>query len=191
MKHVKLYEEFVETNLSESEIDFLNEIELINELSLKSVGVKSFLRVMYSNIDIVKKMGFRSFKDLVAYIKGNDLEDWDELRDEAKGYGLVITESTTTLNEAKKLDRDAFMALLKDKYKFNFIRTTEEFDGSNGGVWVSGEDGQSLGGKRIFNYYAEGSAYELGVLKRFEQAINKLGWYSEWYDTGTMMIWPE
>ena len=36
----------------------------------------------------------------------------------------------------------------------------------------------------------EGSAYDLGVLKKFEDAINKLGWYSEWYDAGTMNIWP-
>ena len=93
------------------------------------------------------------------------------------------------LNEAK-LNREKFMDLLDSKYGFK-SRTTEEFDGSKGGVWVSGEDGQSLGGKRIFNYYAEGKAYELGVLVKFEQAINKLGWYSEWYDTGTMMLWPE
>lgn len=102
---------------------------------------------------------------------------------------VKVTESV--VNEAKQLNRDEFMALLDQKYGFNFVRTTEEFDGSNGGVWVSGENSESLGGKRIYNYYGgTGAAYELGVLKRFETAINKLGWYSEWYDPGTVMIWP-
>jgi hypothetical protein len=97
----------------------------------------------------------------------------------------------SVINEAKTLDRDEMMVHLEDKYKFSFIRTTEEFDGAEGGIWLSGENGESLGGKRIYNYYGEGSAYDLGVLKKYETAINKLGWYSEWYDTGTVMIWPE
>jgi hypothetical protein len=94
------------------------------------------------------------------------------------------------INEAKQLDRDEMMVHLEDKYKFPSVKTTEEFDGAEGGIWVSGENGVSLGGKRIYNYYGEGSAYDLGVLKKYEDAINKLGWYSEWYDAGTVMIWP-
>jgi hypothetical protein len=94
-----------------------------------------------------------------------------------------------TINEAKTLDRDDMMTYLEDKYGFR-ARTTEEFDNSTGGIWVSGEDGQSIGGKRIYSYYSEGKAYEFGVLVRYEKAINKLGWYSEWYDAGTVMIWP-
>lgn len=94
------------------------------------------------------------------------------------------------INEAKELDRDAFITLLKDKYKFTFVRTSEDFDGSKGGIWTSGESSPLLGGKKIYNYYGEGSAYDLGVLKKFENTINGLGWYSEWYDAGTIMIWP-
>lgn len=94
------------------------------------------------------------------------------------------------LTEAKTLDRDDMMVHLEDKYKFGRVRPTEEFDGAEGGIWVSGENGEALGGKRIYDYYASGAAYELGVLKKYEQAINKLGWYSEWYDAGTVMIWP-
>lgn len=95
-----------------------------------------------------------------------------------------------SVTEATKLDRDAMMVQLEDKYKFR-TRPTEEFDGAKGGIWVSGENGETLGGKRIYDYYAQGSAYELGVLKKFEAAINKLGWYSEWYDAGTVMIWQD
>ena len=82
------------------------------------------------------------------------------------------------------------MDTLEKKYGFNFVRPSEEFNGSKGGVWVSGENGETLGGKTIYSYYASGPAYELGVLKKYEDAINKLGWYSEWNDPGTVMIWP-
>jgi hypothetical protein len=112
-----------------------------------------------------------------------------DLSKEFKGDKFTYT-NEAFINEDKKLDRDAFIALLKDKYKFTFVRTSEDFDGSKGGIWTSGESSPLLGGKKIYNYYGEGSAYDLGVLKKFEDAINKLGWYSEWYDAGTMNIWP-
>lgn len=72
--------------------------EALNEISLSSVGARSFLRAMYTNADVIKKLGFNSFKDLVAYIKSNDLHDWDELRDEARELGVVITESEDFVN---------------------------------------------------------------------------------------------
>lgn len=67
--------------------------EALNEISLSSAGVKSFLTAMYTNADAIKKLGFKSFKDLVGYIKSNDLHDWDDLRAEVKELGIVIAES--------------------------------------------------------------------------------------------------
>lgn len=106
----------------------------------------------------------------------------------SRGGYMVVFESV--INEAKELSREEMMDILKNKYKFPFVKTTEEFDGSEGGIWTAGESSPLLGGKKIYNYYGQGAAYELGVLKKFEQAIDKLGWYSEWYDAGTVMIWP-
>ena len=67
--------------------------EALNEISLSSAGVRSFLRAMYTNADVIKKLGFNSFKDLVSYVKSNDLRDWDELRAEVEELGIVIAES--------------------------------------------------------------------------------------------------
>jgi hypothetical protein len=108
----------------------------------------------------------------------------------ARLYNFLNSVEESIVYESAYIERDQMMNILETKYKFPFVRTTEEFDGSKGGIWTSGESSPVLGGKKIYNYYAEGAAYELGVLKRFEQAINKLGWYSEWHDAGTMMIWP-
>ena len=79
--------------------------EALNEISLSSVGVRSFLRAMYTNADVIKKLGFKSFKDLVSYVKSNDLQDWDELRAEVKELGIVIAES---LDEGKELTQEEY-----------------------------------------------------------------------------------
>lgn len=161
--------------------------ELIDDLDLgaddlpkwiyvASLHDKSFPKKKEAILDLLKKI--KDAKKSVSINVASDKPFQNE---------IVFEEF---INEAKELDRDAFIALLKDKYKFTFVRTTEDFDGSKGGVWTSGESSPSLGGKKIYNYYGSGAAYELGVLKKFEDTINKLGWYSEWYDAGTMMIWP-
>jgi uncharacterized protein (DUF302 family) len=75
--------------------------EILNELHLSSAGVKDFLRAVYnSNTSILQKLNFKNFRGLTDYIKGSDIEEFDELRDEARAAGLILAEST--LNEAKK-----------------------------------------------------------------------------------------
>lgn len=104
-------------------------------------------------------------------------------------FNVVIKESK--LIKEAKMDRDDFIDHLKMKFSLDFVSTTEEFNGSEGGVWVSGESGDVYKGKIIYDYYSEDHKnYELGVLNKFEKQINKIGWYSEWYDAGTVMIWP-
>lgn len=142
---------------------------------------------------IIKNLGFDDTDDnfeRIADHLGNSADEDDNIPEDKdlvnELFGLL---ESVSVNEAKTMDRDDMMTYLEDKYGFR-ARTTEEFDNSSGGIWVSGEDGQSIGGKRIYSYYSEGKAYEFGVLVRYEKAINKLGWYSEWYDAGTVMIWP-
>jgi hypothetical protein len=101
-------------------------------------------------------------------------------------YQSVIAEGV--VNEAKT-SLDDMMKWIENSMKF--VRTSEEFDGNDGGIWVSGENGDRYKGKRIYDYYSEDPKnYELGVLKDWEKELNKRGWYSEWYDAGTVMIWP-
>jgi hypothetical protein len=110
---------------------------------------------------------------------------------EAEDLPFDVTIKESVLVKEAKMDRDDFIDHLKMKFSIDFVSTTEEFNGSEGGVWVSGEAGDVYKGKIIYNYYSEDyKNYELGVLNKFEKQINKIGWYSEWYDAGTVMIWP-
>jgi hypothetical protein len=86
--------------------------------------------------------------------------------------------------------REKMMELLEAKYPQMFLRTTEEFDGGKGGIWTSGEDG--LAGKdgfALFNYYAEGKRYQFGVHTEIYEFLEGHGWYAEWYDCGTIMLY--
>jgi hypothetical protein len=71
----------------------------------------------------------------------------------------------------------------------DFVETTENFSGAEGGIWLSGENGDEYNGHTIYSYYAQGKAYELGVLNEWEEKLNKWGWYSQWYDCGTIMLY--
>ena len=94
----------------------------------------------------------------------------------------------SVVNE-KKLDRDDMIAWI-EKY-MDFVRTTEEFNGSQGGIWVSGENGDEYKGRVIYDYYSEDYKNRtFGVDNKWEKELNKRGWYSEWHDAGTSMIWP-
>jgi hypothetical protein len=94
-----------------------------------------------------------------------------------------------TLNE-KKEDRDGMMKFIKKH--MSFVGTSEDFNGSEGGIHVSGENyDDEFKGKQIYDYYSEDyKNREFGVLNSWEKELNKRGWYSEWYDAGTVMIWP-
>ena len=100
----------------------------------------------------------------------------------------AFAESAEPITE-KKLDRDDMIKWI-EKY-MDFVRTTEEFNGSEGGIWVSGENMDEYKGRVIYDYYSEDYKNRtFGVDNRWEKELNKRGWYSEWHDAGTSMIWP-
>ena len=89
--------------------------------------------------------------------------------------------------------RDQVIKLLETKYPRMFLKTSEEFNGAEGGIWTSGED-QLLAKdySPLFDYYVEDYArYDIGVHKEIGELLEKQGWYAEWYDAGTVMLWPE
>ena len=97
-------------------------------------------------------------------------------------------EFESIVNEAKVMDRDAMIEWLEETV--DFARYSEDFNGNEGGIWICGECGDTYKGKRIYDYYSEDyKKYELGVLATWEKELNKRGWYSEWYDAGTVMLW--
>lgn len=100
-------------------------------------------------------------------------------------------QTESIVNEAKTLTRDELMDLLENKYKIKTVRTSEEFNGQTEGIWVAGDNEEELSGNRMFDYYNRSAKYTNGVLKQLRTAVEKTGWWFEWNDPGTIMIWPK
>ena len=86
----------------------------------------------------------------------------------------------------KATDRDI---LIKNLEKKGIIVRgySEEFRQSyKDGIWISAEETEN---EFFFDYYAMRSTFELGVRNTLNVFLELRGWYAEWYDAGTVMIW--
>jgi hypothetical protein len=80
----------------------------------------------------------------------------------------------------------AMMTALKGK-GVKVSGTASEFYGakaSNEGIWVAAEYTPSL-----FDYYSSAWGDTFGVEPKLNQMVEDNGWYFEWHDAGTMMVW--
>ena len=89
------------------------------------------------------------------------------------------------MKTTKAMDREL---LIKNLEKKGLIvrGTTEEFNGYEGGIWISAEEEAN---EFYFDYYAMSKSYELGVRVTLDDFLAKRGWYAEWHDPGTIMLW--
>ena len=80
----------------------------------------------------------------------------------------------------------AMMTALKAK-GVHVCGTTDEFYGEkndNNGIWVAAEYTPEL-----FDYYSEYWMDTFGVKPSLNKVVENAGWYFEWHDAGTMMVW--
>lgn len=80
------------------------------------------------------------------------------------------------------------MDLLK-KRGVHVCGTDDDFYGRDGGlwsegIWISGESTPQL-----FDYYSSTWANTFGVEPKINAMVEKHGWYFQWYDPGTMMLY--
>lgn len=69
----------------------------------------------------------------------------------------------------------------------NVVGTTDDFynsENQNVGIWVAADSTPSL-----FNYDSREWLDTFGVKPSLNKVVEDSGWYFEWYDPGTMMIW--
>lgn len=102
---------------------------------------------------------------------------------------IIVKQNNNTMAKT----REQMMTTLKTKYPKLFVNTTEEFNGNEGGIWMCGEDYEVVDRKdnRIFDYYSDSSSYDIGVIYHLNRWANRNGWWFEWNDPGTIMMWPD
>jgi hypothetical protein len=90
------------------------------------------------------------------------------------------------------MNRDEMMEWIEGQLPSHaMVRTSEQFNGMKNGIWMSGEDCDvTYKGEEIYSYYSgDHENRTFGVLNSWEKELNDRGWYSEWYDAGTIGIW--
>jgi hypothetical protein len=93
---------------------------------------------------------------------------------------------------SRVISRESMINKLERAYPEMKCMLTEDFNGSEGGIWLSAEDGiTDRNGSLLFDYWAgdEGGKRQLGVIAHLERFANRNGWFFEWNDAGTIMLW--
>jgi hypothetical protein len=155
-------------------------------------ALKSIIDKIKDDEDVVKFMKLTpsqqrgKFRSLIA----------TKLNDEELEYLNKINRShfqtESVVNEAKNLTREELVKILQTKYALNFTKDSEEFDGEEGGIWLGGSEGKVMpdGKTEMFNYYHGGSKFPQGINKDFANFLAKRGWYGQFADPGTVLLWP-
>jgi hypothetical protein len=89
-------------------------------------------------------------------------------------------------------ERDNLMDLIEDQFDITFMRTSEEFNGHPGGIWISGENGDTnKDGMILIDYYTRNPEhYHFGVHKELTNLLDQHSYFAEFEDPGTITIWP-
>jgi hypothetical protein len=93
-----------------------------------------------------------------------------------------------------KTTTDQLIEILEERFPKETFQHSEQFDGSKNGIWCGAEPGPMMSDKRpAFNYYAEDmeeKTYVMGVHKEMIALLDEHDFFAEFYDAGTVMIYP-
>lgn len=99
-------------------------------------------------------------------------------------------------------DLSRFVVSMNVDNESMFMRFTEDFNGWKNGIWLCGEceDALDSNGVALFRYYADSYSFQsvnpyenyiFGVHPDVHNFVQERGWYFEWYDPGTLMLWQQ
>ena len=145
--------------------------------------------------------GYANWLKGFEYPKADYKKAYQEIEKLLKKRGIKVDESIVNehslqeskyLNEAKILSRVEMKNVMVTKYGLSFVKNSEEFDGEEGGIWLGGNDGLLMPNAKdeMFNYYHGGSKFPQGIHKDLAKFLDKCGWYGQFADPGTVMLWP-
>ena len=77
--------------------------EQVSELKFTSYGVKPVLRAVLQNIQLLPKLGFQTFKQVLLFIKYGDIEEQNELEKRLKSLGVNVVYESKQTSKKKKI----------------------------------------------------------------------------------------
>ena len=93
------------------------------------------------------------------------------------------------------MNRHLLMKKLQTVFPKMWMKLGEEFDGNHKGTIWTGEGSEDTEGMSLFDYYAydmdpQERFYTMGVRNTLQTILSDAGWYAEFYDGGTVFIFP-
>jgi len=87
--------------------------------------------------------------------------------------------------------REQMMEILSNTYPDQWINVSEDFRGSEGGIWLDAECGVTdRNGNLLFDYYSiDHRNRYFGVINHLANWAERAGWFFEWNDAGTIFLW--
>jgi hypothetical protein len=95
------------------------------------------------------------------------------------------------VNEIKVMMKIEDMMELLSANGAHVVGTTDEFYGGendNCGIWVAADSTTEL-----FDYHGDNFKWgdTFGIEPKLHAMVETNGWYFEWYDPGTIMVWED
>ena len=110
----------------------------------------------------------------------------------------------------KQWSREQSMEGLQELVPEITMKKSEEFNGKEGGIWTTGESDWIFKGLPPFDHSVEygdlprslagdtkhgelkvKTMYVNGIHREIYSWLEERGWYSQWYDAGTLFFWKE
>lgn len=88
--------------------------QTMNELKLTSYGVKDLLKAIFNRIDLLPKLGFDKFKDVIYYLKNGDQEEQGNLVRKLKSLGVNVVYETKE-DKLRKMVREEVVKAIKSR----------------------------------------------------------------------------
>lgn len=187
LKDIKsIFEQETNEAYSSNLSDFKYDLQMaVEEIGVSPVAIKKVTKIGKGyEVRMSSYMSSEKTWSLIGTMIGAELKSFQK--------GSINVGVFESLNEAKELSRDEMMKIMHTKYGLNFVKKSEEFDGEEGGIWLGGTDPLMPNAKdAMFNYYHGGSKYPQGVHKDLAKFLDKCGWYGQFADPGTVMLWPK
>ena len=92
----------------------MNAKKRVNELALDSVGIKEILKAIFNRPDVISKLGFRIFKDIIQHLRDGDQDEQHDLEKELKDLGVNVVYEAKRY-DLKKVIREEVRRALKIK----------------------------------------------------------------------------
>jgi len=118
----------------------------LRELKFKSAGVKELLTTIFNNKEVLPKLGFKSFKEVLSYIKFGDQEEQQSLQAKLKSFGIQVPVFESKIEEMKLASagvKEVLKQLYSDKNLVKYLGF-KDFKGAvyfiKNGMWSDFEE---------------------------------------------------